>query len=169
MSSDSEGSSRRRVTAWTTGLRPSLILLNPRFGPLVKGDVFEEKPPVRSYQTKVRRASVARFASRSRRTIPPHEYGKRIGRQQPVRLRYSNLRIRCHDSCPALRIRSAKDIPVLNVLEEARSFLVAEHGPTAVEFAVMLALIVLACVTVVQNLGSSVSGTFSSTSSSAGS
>ena len=44
-----------------------------------------------------------------------------------------------------------------------------EDGPTAVEYAVMLALIVVACVTVVQNLGTSISGTFSSVSSSLGS
>ncbi len=58
---------------------------------------------------------------------------------------------------------------MLNLLEKARSFLVAEDGPTAVEYAVMLALIVVACVTVVTNLGTGVSGTFSSVSGAIGS
>ncbi len=58
---------------------------------------------------------------------------------------------------------------MLNLLEKTRSFLVAEDGPTAVEYAVMLALIIVACVAIVQNLGTSVSGTFSSVSGSIGS
>jgi pilus assembly protein Flp/PilA len=48
-------------------------------------------------------------------------------------------------------------------------FLQSEDGPTAVEYAVMLALIVVACVTIIQNLGTSLSGTFSSVSSTLGS
>ena len=48
-------------------------------------------------------------------------------------------------------------------------FLQSEDGPTAVEYAVMLALIVVACVTIITNLGSSLSGTFSSVSSTLGS
>ena len=43
-----------------------------------------------------------------------------------------------------------------------RRFLVSEDGPTAVEYAVMLALIVVVCITVIQSLGTSISGTFSS-------
>jgi pilus assembly protein Flp/PilA len=42
-----------------------------------------------------------------------------------------------------------------------RRFLVSEDGPTAVEYAVMLALILVACITIVTSLGTSVSGTFS--------
>ena len=55
------------------------------------------------------------------------------------------------------------------MISKVRRFLVSEDGPTAVEYAVMLALIVVACVTVVSNLGKSISGTFSSVSSSLGS
>jgi pilus assembly protein Flp/PilA len=40
-------------------------------------------------------------------------------------------------------------------------FLSSEDGPTAVEYAVMLALILIACITIVTNLGTSVGGTFS--------
>jgi pilus assembly protein Flp/PilA len=46
-----------------------------------------------------------------------------------------------------------------------REFLVSEDGPTAVEYAVMLALILVACITIVTNLGTTVSGTFSKVNS----
>ncbi len=45
------------------------------------------------------------------------------------------------------------------------NFLKAEDGPTAVEYAVMLALILVACITIVTNLGTTVSGTFSKVNS----
>jgi pilus assembly protein Flp/PilA len=48
-----------------------------------------------------------------------------------------------------------------NFLSSARQFLSSEDGPTAVEYAVMLALILVACITIVTTLGTSVSGTFS--------
>ncbi len=41
-----------------------------------------------------------------------------------------------------------------------RRFLKSEDGPTAVEYAVMLALILVACITIVTTLGGSVSSTF---------
>ena len=47
-----------------------------------------------------------------------------------------------------------------------RRFLISEDGPAAVEYVVMLALINVTCVTIVQNLGASLSNTFSSVSSS---
>ncbi len=55
------------------------------------------------------------------------------------------------------------------IVSKTRRFLISEDGPTAVEYAVMLALIVVACVSVVTQLGTSVSKTFSSVSSSLGS
>lgn len=39
-------------------------------------------------------------------------------------------------------------------------FLTNEDGPTAVEYAVMLALILVACITIVTSLGTSASSTF---------
>ena len=48
-------------------------------------------------------------------------------------------------------------------------FLVGEDGPTAVEYAVMLGLIVVAAVGVVTNLTTSVSGTLSTVVSAIGS
>jgi pilus assembly protein Flp/PilA len=50
-----------------------------------------------------------------------------------------------------------------------RRFLQSEDGPTAVEYAVMLALILVACITIIQSLGTSVSGTFSTVNTAAGS
>ena len=40
------------------------------------------------------------------------------------------------------------------------SFLKAEDGPTAVEYAVMLALIIVVCIAAVTALGENASGTF---------
>jgi pilus assembly protein Flp/PilA len=50
-------------------------------------------------------------------------------------------------------------------VSKIRQFVVSEDGPTAVEYAVMLALILVACITIVTNLGSTVSGTFSKVNS----
>lgn len=40
------------------------------------------------------------------------------------------------------------------------TFLKREDGPTAVEYAVMLALIIVVCVTAIATLGSNTNGTF---------
>lgn len=53
-----------------------------------------------------------------------------------------------------------------NLIQGLRQFVVSEDGPTAVEYAVMLALILVACITVVTSLGTSISGTFSKVNSS---
>ena len=42
------------------------------------------------------------------------------------------------------------------------SFLKAEDGPTAVEYAVMLALIIVVCIAAITTLGSNANNTFSS-------
>ncbi len=39
-------------------------------------------------------------------------------------------------------------------------FLTSDDGPTAVEYAVMLALILVACIAIITNLGTSASSTF---------
>jgi len=54
---------------------------------------------------------------------------------------------------------------VSRALRSISRFLVSEDGPAAVEYAVMLALIIVACVTIVNALGQSISGTFSAVSS----
>jgi pilus assembly protein Flp/PilA len=50
------------------------------------------------------------------------------------------------------------------VMTRVRRFLVSEDGPTAVEYAVLVGLIVVALVTVVKNMAGALSGTFSSVS-----
>ena len=54
-------------------------------------------------------------------------------------------------------------------VSKVRRFLTSEDGPTAVEYAVMLGLIVVAIIAVVSSLATSMSGTFSTVSSSIGS
>ena len=44
--------------------------------------------------------------------------------------------------------------------ERVKTFLLAEDGPTAVEYAVMLALIVVVCITAITSLGTNASKTF---------
>ncbi len=56
-----------------------------------------------------------------------------------------------------------------SILSNVRRFLISEDGPTAVEYAVMLALILVACIAIVTSLGTSVSGTFSGVNSTLGS
>ena len=43
-----------------------------------------------------------------------------------------------------------------------KKFIVSEDGPTAVEYAVMLALIIVVCLTAIQAIGTNASTTFSS-------
>jgi pilus assembly protein Flp/PilA len=47
-----------------------------------------------------------------------------------------------------------------NVTQAVRRFLIAEDGPTAVEYAVMLALIVIVALTAIQTVGTRTSATF---------
>ena len=46
------------------------------------------------------------------------------------------------------------------MLSRVRSFLKSEDGPTATEYAVMLALIIVVCITVITSLGTKVKTTF---------
>lgn len=41
-----------------------------------------------------------------------------------------------------------------------KKFLVSEDGPTAVEYAVMLALIVIVCLTAIRSIGTNANATF---------
>jgi pilus assembly protein Flp/PilA len=41
-----------------------------------------------------------------------------------------------------------------------KRFMVSEDGPTAVEYAVMLALIVIVCLTAIQSIGTNANSTF---------
>ncbi len=46
------------------------------------------------------------------------------------------------------------------ITRRVREFLVSEDGPTATEYAVMLALIIVVAIAAIQTLGTSVSSTF---------
>lgn len=54
---------------------------------------------------------------------------------------------------------------VRTMLNAVKRFLANEDGPTAVEYAVMLALIIVLCIVVIRNVGTSASATFSSANS----
>jgi pilus assembly protein Flp/PilA len=47
-----------------------------------------------------------------------------------------------------------------NFTLKMRNFLVSEDGPTAVEYAVMLALIVIVCLTAIRSIGTNANTTF---------
>ena len=53
--------------------------------------------------------------------------------------------------------------------DKVQRFLKSEDGPTAVEYAVMLALIVLVCLTSISSVGSKAKSTFSNIAASLGS
>ena len=55
-----------------------------------------------------------------------------------------------------------------NWLQSVARFLQREDGPTAVEYAVMLALIVVVCIAAITTLGSNANSTFSFVASSVG-
>jgi len=47
-----------------------------------------------------------------------------------------------------------------NFIENVKHFIVCEDGPTAVEYAVMLALIVVVCLTAIQAIGTNANSQF---------
>ena len=49
-------------------------------------------------------------------------------------------------------------------IRSIKEFLVSEDGPTAVEYAVMLALIIVVCLTAIQAVGTNASTTFTNVS-----
>ena len=54
-------------------------------------------------------------------------------------------------------------------IQAAKSFLSREDGPTAVEYAVMLALIIVVCIAAITTLGSNANATFTSVGTAIGS
>jgi len=51
--------------------------------------------------------------------------------------------------------------PMRKIIQSAVNFIQDESGPTAVEYAVMLALIVVVCITAITTLGTNSNNTFS--------
>ena len=56
-----------------------------------------------------------------------------------------------------------------NFALKVKKFLKSEDGPTAVEYAVMLALIVIVCLTAIQSVGTNAKATFTNVAASIGS
>jgi pilus assembly protein Flp/PilA len=52
---------------------------------------------------------------------------------------------------------------------KVQRFLTSEDGPTAVEYAVMLALIIIVCLTAIQSIGTNANTTFSNVATKLGS
>lgn len=52
-----------------------------------------------------------------------------------------------------------------SLIRSISRFIRSEDGPTAVEYAVMLALILVACITIITTLGQNISNTFGSVNS----
>jgi pilus assembly protein Flp/PilA len=61
---------------------------------------------------------------------------------------------------------SVKGKAMKTLFVRVRRFLQSEDGPTAVEYAVMLALIVVVCLTTIQSLGTNANATFQTVSGS---
>lgn len=57
---------------------------------------------------------------------------------------------------------------MLQFASSIKRFLVSEDGPTAVEYAVMLALIIVVCLTAIQAVGTNAQTTFNSVASQLG-
>ena len=55
---------------------------------------------------------------------------------------------------------------MMSLAKKMHRFLVSEDGPTAVEYAVMLALIIIVCLTAISSIGTNASTTFSKVASS---
>ena len=53
-----------------------------------------------------------------------------------------------------------------SLAQKVQRFLVSEDGPTAVEYAVMLALIIIVCLTDISSVGTNTKATFSTIASS---
>ena len=49
---------------------------------------------------------------------------------------------------------------MMNIVKSVQRFIVSEDGPTAVEYAVMLALIVVVCLTAISSIGTNANATF---------
>lgn len=58
---------------------------------------------------------------------------------------------------------------MMNIAKKMQRFLTSEDGPTAVEYAVMLAMIIVVCLVAIQSLGTNTKTTFTNISNSLGS
>ncbi len=61
--------------------------------------------------------------------------------------------------------RILPELKMKSVVMSVRQFLVSEDGPTAVEYAVMLALIIVVCIATVTSIGTKANAKFQSAAS----
>jgi len=61
------------------------------------------------------------------------------------------------------RVRLKEFYEGINAMNLLKKFLTSEDGPTAVEYAVMLALIVVACIATITAVGTKVNSSFDAT------
>lgn len=73
------------------------------------------------------------------------------------------------DGLPGPQPTNLRSFEMKNFTQKMQQFLVSEDGPTAVEYAVMLALIVIVCLTAIRSIGTNASTTFQSVSAQLGS
>ena len=66
--------------------------------------------------------------------------------------------------CRPEAFRAPSEIAIKTFALKIRKFLESDDGPTAVEYAVMLALIVVVCLTTIQSLGTNANATFTNVS-----
>jgi pilus assembly protein Flp/PilA len=55
---------------------------------------------------------------------------------------------------------------MMHITKKLRRFLTSEDGPTAVEYAVMLALIIIVCLVAIKSVGTNASTSFTNTANS---
>jgi pilus assembly protein Flp/PilA len=82
-------------------------------------------------------------------------------------LRSAKLRLMILEKRFSPRITQRGDI-MIPLVASIKRFLVSEDGPTAVEYAVMLALIIVVCLTAIQAVGTNASTTFTNVSTQLG-
>jgi pilus assembly protein Flp/PilA len=82
--------------------------------------------------------------------------GEGCDRQSPV-----TIFGRCSSDSPLGCERPQPEDSMKNLTKKLQRFLVSEDGPTAVEYAVMLALIIVVCLTAINSIGSKANTTFS--------
>ena len=73
-----------------------------------------------------------------------------------VSVRHREINFRASD------IQTSLEDAMKSLAKKVQRFLVSEDGPTAVEYAVMLALIIIVCLTAIRAIGQQTAGTFQS-------
>ena len=65
-----------------------------------------------------------------------------------------------HNTITGVRTFQNLEEEMKSLAKKVQRFLVSEDGPTAVEYAVMLALIVIVCLTAITSIGTNANATF---------